>query len=229
MGWDVLRHWRRGDGVYRNLGALLLVAPLLLSGCASLAPPSAPAPDAGVTAATRVFHESIDMAGRISALYQTGGRDEGVHGNFIWSQTPGHTVVTLLSPLGQTLAIIDVTADRATLTQSGQAPQQASDADALAERVLGWPLPVAGLRFWLQGVGRDAKGQPFTATPQADSFTTADSWTLKYVSWEDVAAPGTPATLPRPRRLDLQRTTSEAGNVTLRLVLDAWQPGAAQP
>ncbi|MDB5823064.1 MAG: lolB [Herminiimonas sp.] len=170
------------------------------------------------------------MGGRISVLYQSAGRDEGLHGNFTWSQSPGRTVVTLLSPLGQTLAIIDLTADQATLTQAGQPPQQASDADALAQRVLGWPLPVAGLRFWLQAVGRDAAGQAFTATPQSDSFTTADGWNLKYVSWEDAAASpaGVAGPLPRPRRLDLQRTTREAGNVTLRLVLDTWQPEAAK-
>jgi outer membrane lipoprotein LolB len=144
---------------------------------------------------------------------------------------PDRTVVTLLSPLGQTLAVIALTADSATLTQAGQPPQQASDADALAQSVLGWPLPVAGLRFWLQGMGRDANGQAFTASPHADTFTTADGWNLKYVSWEDAAvpAPATPDALPRPRRLDLQRATQVAGNVSLRLVLDTWQPERSAP
>jgi outer membrane lipoprotein LolB len=199
----------------------------MLAGCASLAPPAAQSPGAPVAAATRAFHESIEMGGRISVLYQAAGRDEGLHGNFTWSQSPGRTVVTLLSPLGQTLAVIELTPDQATLTEAGKPPQQASDADALAQRVLGWPLPVAGLRFWLQGVGRGANGHPFTATPESDSFTTADGWKVKYVSWEDPAVPAAGA-LPRPRRVDLQRTTQEAGNVTLRLVLDTWQPEAAK-
>jgi outer membrane lipoprotein LolB len=222
------RHRQNGR---RSARALLLAGPLMLAGCATMTPPAAQAPGTSVPAATRAFHEAIEMGGRISVLYQAAGRDEGLHGNFTWSQSPGRTVVTLLSPLGQTLAVIDLTADRAILTQAGQPPQEASDADALAQRVLGWPLPVAGLRLWLQGVGRGADGQPFTAAPQSDSFTTADGWHLKYVSWDDAAtpAPGAPGALPRPRRLDLQRTTREAGNVTLRLVLDTWQPEPAAP
>jgi outer membrane lipoprotein LolB len=230
------RLWRASAFLRRSRSALL-AAPLLLAGCASLMP-QAPLAEAGVAApAARTYYDAIDMAGRISALYQQAGRDEAVHGNFTWSQSPGRTVVTLLSPLGQTLAVIELTPERATLTQAGQPPQQAGDSDALAERMLGWPLPVAGLRFWLQGVGRDAQGRPFTAAPVADTFTTTDGWTLHYVTWEDtapLAAGMTPAStqasaLPRPRRLDLQRTTREAGPVTLRLALDTWEPRQAMP
>ncbi len=152
--------------------------------------------------------------------YRRGAADEALHGSFTWSQTPQRTQVTLLSPLGQTLAVIDVQAGAASLRQPGQPPQVAADADALAQTALGWPLPVAGLRDWLQGYARDAQGRPWVAPPQPGSaVSTADGWHIAYGAWQQDDATAS----PRPRRIDLARQTAEAGPVRLRIVIDNWQ------
>lgn len=163
----------------------------------------------------------MEMSGRLSVQYQRDGREESLHGSFTWSQTPQHTSITLLSPLGQTLALIEVTPQSATLTQAGQVPRIAADADTLAAETLGWPLPVAGLRDWLQGFAIDAQGQRWSA-PASDapvSLTTRDGWQLGYASWQTDAA----SAIPRPRRIDLARTTTQAGTVAIRIVIDSWQ------
>lgn len=163
------------------------------------------------------------MNGRLSVQYQRDGREESLHGSFNWSQTPQRTNITLLSPLGQTLALIDVTPHSATLTQAGQAPRIAADADALAAETFGWPLPVAGLRDWLQGFATDVQGQRWSA-PATDApvtLMTQDGWQLGYASWQ--ADSGQSAS--RPRRIDLARTTPQAGAVAIRIVIDNWQPG----
>lgn len=192
----------------------------LLAGCAALPPPPA---STAVTGAQlqRPYAEAIELAGRLSVQYRRGNADEALHGSFSWSQTPQRTLVTLLSPLGQTLAVIEVQPGSASLTQAGQPPQIASDADALAQTALGWPLPVAGLRTWLQGFAQDARGQRWIAPAAAGStVSTPDGWHIVYASWQQ----DNPDAAAHPRRIDLARQTLEAGPVSLRIVIDQWQP-----
>jgi outer membrane lipoprotein LolB len=184
---------------------------VFLAGCATVAPPAAP--DAAAVA--REYHPSIGLGGRLSVRYAQGATEEAVHGSFRWSQTPQRTTVSLLSPLGQTLAIIEVAPGNATLFQSGQPPRSAPDADTLAASALGWPMPVAGLRDWLQGFAIDAAGQNWRAQPNGPTeVITRDGWRLSYPAWEN----------GRPRRVDLSRGT-QAGPVAMRIVIDDWQPG----
>lgn len=194
--------------------AAALALPLLVAACATVPPPG------GTTvehASERRFHDAIDISGRLSVRYQVNGRDEALHGSFNWSQTPARTIVTLLSPLGQTIAVIDVDADGATLRQAGRPTRTATDVDALTAETLGWPLPVSGLREWLQGFVVDASGKRHLSDAQANS---RDGWRILYAAWlED--NPSSPQN--RPRRIDLARSTAQAGEVSLRIVIDTWQ------
>lgn len=198
------------------LRATLLVASIFAAGCAGLAPaPQFPA-DTGII---RNYQQSIDISGRMSVRYQQYGRDEALHGSFEWQQRPGKTQLTLSSPLGQTIAQIVLLPDGATLTQSGQPPLAATDADALTAQALGWPLPVSGLREWLQGNVTERGGKKRLATPQDENadIETADGWRIRYAAWDTTAG-------PRPRRIDLSRSTEQAGEVALRLVIDSYEP-----
>ena len=211
-------------------GSILLasaVSALLLSGCTSLAPPgaesarnTAPAPATG-----RAYHDAIELGGRLSLRYEQNGREQALDGKFTWIQESALTRITLQTPFGQTLATIDVTPQASTLLQSGQPPRSEANVDALTATALGWPLPIAGLRNWLQGFALDEQGARFVATSSATGSTeyvkTADGWLIQYPAWE--AASGTEG-IARPKRIDLQRSTTQAGNVTLRIVLDQWQP-----
>jgi outer membrane lipoprotein LolB len=198
------------------LRATLLALPFFAAGCAGIGTaPQAPA-SAGII---RNYQQAIDITGRMSVRYQQYGRDEALHGSFEWQQRPGRTQLTLSSPLGQTIAQIAILPDGATLTQSGQPPLAAANADALTTQALGWPLPVSGLRDWLQGFVTDATGQKRVATPQDENtdIVTADGWRMRYAAWDDTAA-------ARPRRIDLTRNTEQAGEVALRLVIDTYEP-----
>lgn len=202
----------------RRLALTTLLA-LFLGACASLPPP----PLTAAQPAVRTYHQSMEMSGRLSVQYQRDGRDGALHGSFSWSQTAQDTHIALLSPLGQILAQIDVTPQGATLIQSGQEPRAATDADALAAEVLGWPLPVAGLRDWLQAFATDPQGRRWSApaTDAPATILTRDGWQLNYASWQaDDAQPAL-----RPRRIDLARNTAQAGRVAIRIVIDNWQPG----
>ncbi|HJV87972.1 MAG TPA: lipoprotein insertase outer membrane protein LolB [Noviherbaspirillum sp.] len=203
--------------------ALVIAAlPLLFAGCASVQPATVSREGAVVVPADvkHAYYAAIDFTGRLSVHYQGPRNEEALHGSFLWAQTLTQTSVTLLSPLGQTIAIIDVTPDGASLRQGGQATRQASDVDALTVQTLGWPLPVAGLRDWLQGFAVNAQGQRFVATPQTSEVTTRDGWHIRYDNWQE---DNTSGSQNRPKRIDLSRYTEQAGDVSIRIVIDSWQ------
>ena len=200
---------------------LLLLA--FLTGCTSFSQTTQQT-TAQLQLPTSPYHSSIDIEGRMSIRYQQNGNDENLQGKFTWSQTPQRTLIALNSPLGQTIAQVEVLPDMAIPTQSGQPKRKAADADTLTEIALGWPLPIAGMRDWLQGVAIDQNGQKIVATAQSESsstITTQDGWQIRYVSWQssETAAPTN-----HPKRIDLTRTTAQVGKVSIRLVIDAWQP-----
>jgi outer membrane lipoprotein LolB len=199
--------------------AFAAAIPLLLAACASISPSPPISDDAARQAATRPYHQTINLGGRISVQYHGRDKEEFLHGGFVWQQTPAHTAISLLSPLGQTIAVIEVTPRGASLTQGGHT-MHAADVDTLTSDRLGWPLPVAGMREWLQGFAINADGEHFVATPHNDTVITADGWQIRYVAWQhNDAQPGQ----IRPRRVDLARVTAQAGEVRIRIVIDSWQ------
>ncbi|QRX84662.1 outer membrane lipoprotein LolB [Glaciimonas sp. PAMC28666] len=206
---------------------------LTIGGCATFTQPAVPVT---VTAnndnATRLYHQAIDFSGRLSVRYQQDGKEQALHGSFTWAQTSQHTLVTLLSPLGQTLATIDITPQQSTLHQAGQPSRTAADVDLLTAQALGWPLPIAGLREWLQGFGAGANGKPFSVNPTVSggvsTVTTADRWSIQYDTWQPIAVQAGSANSAQsgslPKRIDLTRNTAQAGDVAIRIVIDSAQP-----
>jgi outer membrane lipoprotein LolB len=200
-----------------RLGSTLIVfMTLLLGACTTL--PGSMQVDPSIASASRIYHPAIAMEGRLSVRYQSRGEEESLHGSFTWDQLSEHIVVTLLSPLGQTLARIEITPHSATLLQPGQPPRIAQDVNELTAAALGWPLPVAGLQTWLQGFVETPSGRGLTTVPAENAvIDTPDGWRLHYVSWQQNGQ-------AHPRRIDLERETAQAGEVSLRIVVDRWQP-----
>lgn len=186
----------------------------LLSACATTGGDSGGAASSAQPGAP--YRDTIELSGRLSVNYDKDGKQESLTGKFAWRQNATRTDVSLDSPLGQTIAVISVTPQQATLTQAGKAPRTAPDIDTLSGQALGWALPVSGLRDWLQGVATGADGQRFEASPAHDSVTTRDGWRLHYVSWQD----GGPYS--RPKRIDAERSASATANaVAIRILIDA--------
>ena len=186
----------------------LLACALLLSACATTGPAS--------QATVGAYRDAIDLSGRLLVNFEKDGKPDTISVKFTWTQTPNAVDASLLGPLGQTVAKINVTPHAATLTQGEHAPRVARDIDSLTAQTLGWPLPVSGMRDWLQGYATTAGGQRYAASPAHNTVTTADGWKLTFVSWQDDQA-----AQPVPRRIDAQRAASAAsGELELRIVLD---------
>ncbi|MBB5201407.1 outer membrane lipoprotein LolB [Glaciimonas immobilis] len=211
-------------------GISLIAVALATTGCATLTSPSAPLTTAANgdhgSQTARQYHPAIDFNGRLSLRYQQDGKEQALHGSFTWSQASQRTLVTLLSPLGQTLATIDITPQQSTLHQAGQPPRSAADVDLLTAQALGWPLPIAGLRDWLQGFGSDINGKRFNIQPSGEkeptNITTADHWAIQYTGWQPAEGLTGDAN-STPKRIDLTRSTEQAGEVAIRIVVDSAQ------
>lgn len=189
--------------------ASLACAAALLAGCATA--PRAPLS----TAAVAPYADKVELDGRLSVNYVRDGKQESISGKFAWRQDDARTDVTLISPLGQTIATIAVTPGAVTLKEGNNPPRTAADVDTLTAQVLGWPLPVSGLRDWLQGYAVAADGQRFAASPAQPKVTTRDGWELEFVSWQEGATP------PRPRRIDVRRGASgDIERIDIRIVID---------
>jgi outer membrane lipoprotein LolB len=207
----------------RGWRVLALGFALLGAGCANLTPVASNtgADATAIAQGSRTYRQDIVLEGRLSLRYQQNQEDRSVHGSFVWNQSGGQTTLRLLSPLGQTVAVIEIKPGLAMLTQSGQAPRRAADADLLTAQTLGWPLPIAGLRDWLQGFATDSGGKAFIAQAPAGSdnavnVTTKDGWRIQYLNWQ---ATGDSST-GMPKRIDLERYTEQAGEVAIRIVID---------
>ena len=183
-----------------------------LAGCAT----TSNVPLANPTAQVGAYRDTIDLEGKLSANYEKDGQPQSITVNFTWLQRPGKIDVSLFTPLGQTVALVNVTPTAATLTQSGRAPLVEKDIDTLTAKTLGWTLPVSGLRDWLQGYAVDASGKRFIASPAHDSVVTNDGWRLRFVEWQNG-----PGGAPMPRRIDAERSTTAVGDaLTIHIIID---------
>jgi outer membrane lipoprotein LolB len=153
---------------------------------------------------------TYDLAGRLSARH---GAD-ALTANFRWHHDGDSDELELASPLGQTLAQLSGTSSGVRLLTADGRSESATDWPTLTLRGLGWPLPVTGLSYWVQGVPRE--GALF-AVEAGDAGAPAvlrqDGWTIAYNAF----------TSDRDGVVRPSRMTLSYADVELRLIIDAWQ------
>jgi outer membrane lipoprotein LolB len=193
-----------------------LALSLLMTACGSLRPPATSEMSAAAVA-TRSYQQQLQLSGRIQVQYQQNDKPQSLPGSFEWLQDKDSTDITLISPLGQTIATISQNAAGANLQQANQPLRSAANLDSLLNETLGWPLPVSGLRDWLQGYILTPDGKHQMLAAQENLNLEADGWRIRYVSWQEQDGQ------VHPKRIDLQRYTSEAGEVSMRIIIDQWK------
>lgn len=182
---------------------LFLLCFLLLAGCASTPP--------ATHIATRPAQtESVPfvLSGRIAVKYGDDRSSSGVR----WTHHSEADEIILLAPLGQTVARIRSDIQGAALDMPFK-HYSAQDADDLTQQVLGWRLPLAGLRYWVLALPapngafdmeRDMNGQV--------ALLSQDGWVIRYTRY----AAQSPDSLPL--HVALQREGLE-----IRLLIDEWE------
>ncbi|MDQ3215529.1 MAG: outer membrane lipoprotein LolB [Pseudomonadota bacterium] len=155
--------------------------------------------------------------GRFSATTSLGEQRQSAAGRFSLEVRGATQRLELSSPLGTTVARIDIEPGSARATGMQMQEMRGPDADALIEQLLGWPLPVSGLIDWIEGRPVPHRAARIDREAGRVAHIEQDGWSIQLPEYFD--AP------PRPRRLVLERAAlAAAPAVTLRLVLDESTP-----
>ncbi len=129
-----------------------------------------------------------------------------------WVHRPAEDEILLRAPLGQTVARIRRNDGEATLEASGK-HYAAQDMETLMQQVLGWQLPLSGLRYWVNA--RPAPDGEFQAQGESNgqiSVLRQQGWEISYSHYAAL----TPDALPL--RLKLVREGTE-----VLLLIDEWE------
>lgn len=179
--------------------AMLLALPLWLTACA------VPQKIGGT-------EPGFERAGRFSVtVEEADGQIESVQGGFAWHDTGQLLQLNLANPLGSTLARLEVQPSQVVLTRADGSRETAPSPEALVARILGGPLPVTGLRQWLQGKVNTASAQNLQKNSQGqiEAFEQL-GWQVQLQRYDEQG----------PARLNLRR--SDTGRtIRVRLLIDS--------
>lgn len=185
-----------------RLGKWLTTATLvILSGCATLAPPS------DVAEATRDTVSAFLLEARISA---TDG-ERAASGRLEWEHAAEADSWLLFSPLGQVVAQLVATNAGATMRTADGQTLTAHSAEAMLPELLGVPAPADGLAHWVQAVPRSGARVLATDAVGRPARMSDAGWIIDYSEYVSESPDA------MPRRID-----AHWGDARIRLVIDHW-------
>lgn len=155
-------------------------------------------------------------SGRFAVTTAFEQQRENVSGRFTLEIRGPQQIVELASPLGTTVARVEIEPGGARATGAQMQEVRGADADALTQRLLGWPLPVSGLADWIEGRPVPTRGARVEQEGGRVVLLEQDGWTIRLPEYSEATA--------RPRRLVLERpAAANTPSVVLRLIVD--EPG----
>ncbi|MBY0345752.1 MAG: lipoprotein insertase outer membrane protein LolB [Neisseriaceae bacterium] len=184
----------------KGLARLFLVFFLILTGCVL--------PNQSYVANPHVNQADIpfNASGRLSVMQE----NHHLSANFRWKHAPPNDEVDINTPLGNTIAQIQRNASGVTL-RAGSEVYHADDVDSLTQNLLGFPLPLAHLSWWLRG-----QSAPNIEVQQQEKGILQAGWTIDFYTDEQPNTMG--FGINYPRRVDLSREA-----IRLRFVTHEWQ------
>ena len=205
-----LATWRR-----TLAGAALVVLAAALGGCAPLLQTAeGRAADAAWEARRTALAQLTTWRalGRLSLQ----SPEQAWHAGLLWAEDAGGYRVRLSGPLGQGAVEIQGEPTGITLRTARGESYAATDAETLMRQILGWSVPLAGLRYWILGL-EDPAAEPARRSldPAGRPLTLRQAgWEVRYLAY----LPAGPVDLPG--RLDLER-----GDLKARVVINRWDLG----
>ena len=185
------------------VGGLALA--LLLS-CASQ-PPQAPV-------VSTPYIDDFELKGRVGVNLD--GR--GYSARLKWRHEEASDALWLYSPVGSTIAKVVANGNRATLVTAKKETFSSDNVQQLTRDVLGWDLPLAGLRHWV--LGRADPDMPVTLLRRDERMRikqlAQSDWQIEYLAYAGDGA------LPSSMLLSYS-------DLSMRLIIDGWTfPSLAQ-
>jgi outer membrane lipoprotein LolB len=194
----------RWAGVRDLISGLLVVA--VLAGCAPQLPPLV-ATEAARARLMALAHWR--MVGRIGV--QTAA--EGFQASVRWEHEKAQDRVQVSGPFNQGAVSIVLQDDLILIRDDRGEVRTSRDAAGLLRKELGFPVPLANLRYWVIGVPEPLR----TGVPRYDAAgllreLTQDGWSLAYEQF----VPVNDLVLP-------QKLSARGDDMKLKLVVDDWE------
>ena len=167
----------------------------------------------GACATATITPPERSYAGRFAVTATRDAEMQNLSGRFSLEIRGDQQILDLSTPVGTTVARIEVGPDRARASGPQLSEVEGNDPDALVERLLGWRLPVGGLGDWIEGRPNPKRPSKVETENGLTAIIKQDGWTIRI---GERFEPG-----QNPKRLTLDRPASGMEPaVTLRLIVD---------
>lgn len=181
----------------------LVVAAILVGGVVgcSVTPPQT---------ANHTVSEHFQRSGRfaISVEKSTGERD-AVQGGFVWNEHQQRIQLDLNNPMGSVLARVVADEQGAQLHYPNGEIEYAQSADALVAQLLGYELPVEGMKDWLHGQTGARPVSDLKREQDHIAYFQQDNWRVRLQRYDQFG----------PRLLQMNRT-QPSQSFSVRIVVD---------
>jgi len=186
----------------RRLDVLALWGVLaVLAGCASTRP-------AQVLPASNASIGAFSLKGRVAVKLD----DRGYTASLRWRHSTTSDSLRLLSAVGTVVGEIEADSNGATLMTADKKVYRSNDAQSLPREVLGWDLPLSGLRYWVTGRADPALPVQAQSRDNKERLKSLmqDDWEIAYLEYFGDSA--------MPARLSLAYD-----RLKLRLIVEHWE------
>ena len=186
----------------------------MMVGCASLE--SRRAGKAPVmTPGEAVEIKALKLSGRLGIK----NGKEGHSGSLRWLHASPDHEITVYSPIGTTVAKIVQNGEGAKLTTSDNETYQATDADKLMERVMGWSFPLNCMQYWVLGrISPEGQAEEERGPNNRLMHLKQQDWDIQYADYRPLA------NIELPYRIVMKRA-----DFTIRFVVDSIVPILTTP
>ncbi len=168
--------------------AVWLILFYQLSACTVIAlKPPASAPWAARQSALNAL-QNWTLSGRIGITDNKDGKKNGWHAGIRWIQQDRRYAIDLAGPLGQGRVAIRGNPQGIRVQTADGRILSAGDPDRLLEEVIGSPIPISGLLYWVRGLPDPVK--PGVLAGDEQGYLTRleqDGWIIEYPGYTQVA------------------------------------------
>lgn len=199
-------------------GAPFLAAALVLGGCSTVPPEPSPGSLAGPSLQpAEAFAQRQAQLGQLHN-WQASGRlaisavKKSLNANVRWSQSAEKYTIHLSGPLGFGGAKLTGVPGHVTLEADGKEHVAQTPEELLAE-VIGWQIPVAGLKYWLMGLvapGAEIQELRFDDIGRTQ-YLEQSGWKIRFLRYKQTAS------LDMPDKVFM-----DSPGVKVRIVVNDW-------
>jgi len=199
---------------------VLLLAALVLSGCSTPVVRQVPENPAAAWQQRQLSLANVgDWQLRARIALQAG--ESGGQADLLWNTSKAANDLRLVGAWGRGLVRLQFDRQGATLIDDTGVRHEGNDAADLLYQVTGWIIPVSSLRAWMIGVPVDSGSATLA---QLDDYgrlkiLEENGWRIEYGEYSDYDG----RELPKRLVLSQTRTLNGDAQITVRLVVTAWQ------